>query len=165
MRRGVGALTAGVLLAGCGGSAGSGGATSSISRAPARIDVSSPAFANGGAIPREYTCDGRDVSPPLRWSGVPASARQLYVVMLDRGVPGGTFHHWAIRFPATVRALAAGEVPAGAVVSSNDFGSPGYGGPCPPHGASAHHYVIGLSALRGDTVVAYGTLVGTYARR
>jgi Raf kinase inhibitor-like YbhB/YbcL family protein len=155
-------LTLGLLLAACGGS---NGGAASISANLKQIALTSPAFVAGGPIPREYTCDGRDVSPPLRWSGVPASATQLYLVMLDRSSKQGTFHHWAMRFPPTVRALDAGEVPPGAQLSANDFGRSGYGGPCPPRGDPAHHYLIGMSALAGDTTVAYGALTGTYARR
>jgi Raf kinase inhibitor-like YbhB/YbcL family protein len=130
-----------------------------------KIRVTSPAFASQAPIPRQYTCDGRDVSPPLRWSGVPASATQLSLTMVDPDAPGGIFVHWAMRFAATIRALAAGEVPAGAKVSRNGFGKLGYGGPCPPPGDPAHHYVISLTATAGRSIVGSGTLTGTYARR
>lgn len=161
MRRAAIALTAGLVLAACGGSSHSSTSTS----AGAHLELTSPAFANESSIPRTYTCDGRDISPPLRWSGVPANATQLSLTMVDPDAPGGTFHHWSVRFPATVGALAAGEAPSGAVEGRNDFGSVGYRGPCPPPGASAHHYVITLIALSGGSVVASGTLTGTYARR
>jgi Raf kinase inhibitor-like YbhB/YbcL family protein len=154
-----------LLVAGCGGS--SDGSTST-GGALARINVSSTAFAQGGAIPREYSCDGRDISPPLRWSGVPHGASELTVVMRDPGAPGGVFVHWTVRMPATVGELAAGQVPAGAVQGQNGFGRAGYGGPCPPKGDPPHHYEItvsAVSAVSGGTVVAAGTLFGTYARR
>jgi Raf kinase inhibitor-like YbhB/YbcL family protein len=133
----------------------------------ARINVSSPAFSPGEAIPRQYTCDGRDLSPPLRWSGVPKGASELTLVMRDPDAPGGAFVHWNVRMPATVGGLAAGQVPEGAVQGQNGFGRIGYGGPCPPKGDPPHHYVIMVSALSptaGGTVLATGTLTGTYAR-
>jgi Raf kinase inhibitor-like YbhB/YbcL family protein len=159
------AFATGLVLAGCGGT--TTGATNPT--APlAVINVSSPAFAPGGTIPREYTCDGRDVSPPLRWSGVPKSASELTVVMRDPDAPGGVFVHWNVRMPATVKELATGQVPTGAVQGQNGFGRTGYGGPCPPRGDPPHHYVITVSAVgasSGGTVLATGTLTGTYARR
>ena len=159
------AAAAGLALAGCGAS--SGGSTSTGGTL-ARIRVSSPAFAPGGAIPSQFTCDGRDISPALRWSSVPKGASELTLVMRDPDAPGGAFVHWNVRMPATVRALATGQVPAGAVQGQNGFGRTGYGGPCPPKGDPAHHYVItvsALSAMAGGTVLATGTLTGTYARR
>ena len=139
--------------------------TATVTGSQPRISVTSPAFVSGGPIPRQYTCDGRDVSPPLRWSGVPITATELSLVMVDPDAPGGTFVHWAMRFPATVHALANGQVPADARVSRNGFGKTGYGGPCPPPGAPAHHYVINMTAVAGESIVATGTLTGTYGRR
>ena len=165
MRQTASALAVVLALAACGGS--SAGSTSAPAT-PAAINVSSPAFGNGAAIPREYTCDGRDISPPLRWSGVPAGASVLTLVIRDPQAPGGVFVHWTMRMPATVRSVGAGQVPAGAVQGQNGFGHVGYGGPCPPKGDPPHHYEItvsALSALAGGSMVATGTLVGTYARR
>jgi Raf kinase inhibitor-like YbhB/YbcL family protein len=88
--------------------------------------------------------------------------------MRDPDAPGGVFVHWNVRMPATVRSLTTGHVPAGAVQGQNGFGRTGYGGPCPPKGDPAHHYVItisAVSAMAGGTVLATGTLTGTYARR
>jgi Raf kinase inhibitor-like YbhB/YbcL family protein len=166
MRRAAGALAAGLLIAACGGSGSPRPhpvVTTATGNGP-RINVTSPAFAPGAAIPRQYTCDGRDVSPPLRWSGVPANATQISIVMLDPDAPGGVFHHWGMRFPASVRSVSAGKVPRGAVEGKNDFGTLGYRGPCPPAGP-AHHYVIVVTATSGRSAVAHGTLTGTYARR
>jgi Raf kinase inhibitor-like YbhB/YbcL family protein len=162
------ALVAGVglLLAACGGSSAPRPRPETVTVTPTtpKIRITSPAFASGGPIPRQYTCDGRDVSLPLRWSDVPAKATELLLTMVDPDAPGGLFIHWAMRFPATVHALATGQVPAGARVSRNGFGKTGYGGPCPPRGAPAHHYVINMTAVAGRSIVATGTLTGTYAR-
>src|SRR5437588_779263 len=89
--------------------------------------------AAGGTIPSVYTCSGRDISAPLRWSGVPSGSRELALELIDLDAPGGPFLHWAVaQIPPTVRSLAAGEsVPPGAVAGSNSFGRVGYGGPCP----------------------------------
>jgi Raf kinase inhibitor-like YbhB/YbcL family protein len=88
--------------------------------------------------------------------------------MRDPDAPAGAFVHWTLRMPATVSELATGRVPAGTVQGQNGFGRTGYGGPCPPRGDPAHHYMITVSAISapaGGSVLATGTLVGTYGRR
>jgi Raf kinase inhibitor-like YbhB/YbcL family protein len=114
--------------------------------------LTSPAIPPGGPIPAQYTCDGRDISPPLAWSELPAGTRSLVLVVEDPDAPGGTFRHWAaFDIPPTTSGLAAGYragAPAsGFVQAENDFGKTGYGGPCPPPGAGPHHYVFRLLAL------------------
>jgi Raf kinase inhibitor-like YbhB/YbcL family protein len=120
---------------------------------------------SGGVIPAEFTCQGRDISPPLRLASVPRAARQLDLVMRDPDAPGGSFIHWDLRdiSPSTT-SLAAGQAPRGARAGRNSFGSVGYRGPCPPPG-STHHYVITVTARAGGAVLGVGTLTGTYARR
>jgi len=164
-----------LLLAGCGGSSSKPSSTSSASSsqpspartvttpirvgsAPASITLSSPAFAAGGTIPSVYTCSGRDISPPLRWSGVPSGTRELALELIDADAPGGPFLHWALaHIPPRVRGLAAGEsVPPGTVAGSNSFGKIGYGGPCPTPGAKAHRYVFVLLALRSLSGLSRG---------
>jgi Raf kinase inhibitor-like YbhB/YbcL family protein len=138
--------------------------------------LTSPAFVAGTAIPRTYTCDGRDLPPPLRWSGIPPSARELVLVMRDPDAPGGNFVHWAV---AGIPPTASGLPAKGVVEGRNSFGTVGYRGPCPPAGDKAHHYVLTLSALGGRSglgagfsadqlhtaAVGLATLVGTYRRR
>jgi Raf kinase inhibitor-like YbhB/YbcL family protein len=156
------ALAGALVLAGC--AAGLGG-SNPITPTPARIHVSSPAFAAGGAIPARFTCQGQDISPPLRWSGVPRGARELDVVMRDPDAPGGNFIHWQLAGIApSTRSLAIGQTPPSATVGRNDFGTIGYRGPCPPAGP-AHHYMITVRAKSGAALLGTGTLVGTYARR
>jgi Raf kinase inhibitor-like YbhB/YbcL family protein len=159
--RSAAALGLALALGGCGGLSGS----NPISPARSRIDVSSPAFTSGGAIPSQFTCQGRDISPPLRLSRVPHNARELDLVMRDPDAPGGNFIHWQLTglSPSTTR-LAAGQNPAGAKLGRNSFGTVGYRGPCPPRG-STHHYVITVTARTGAAVLGVGTLTGTYARR
>ena len=149
-----------IVISGCGGSS-----PSSTSGAPKRqLSLSSPAFTAGGTLPRQYTCDGQDVSPPLRWSGVPPGTRTLALVMRDPDAPGGNFIHWRVTGIApTTTAVAAGRLPAGVIQGRNDFGTVGYRGPCPPRG-ERHHYVITLTAIAGRSELAVGSLVGSYAR-
>ncbi|HZU87730.1 MAG TPA: YbhB/YbcL family Raf kinase inhibitor-like protein [Stellaceae bacterium] len=114
--------------------------------------LSSPAFAPGGAIPAQYTCDGADISPPLAWSGTPAGTRSFVLVVADPDAPGGTFRHWAVYdIPAGATGLPAGygaaRPAAGLGEARNDFGRPGYGGPCPPRGGGTHHYHFRLMAI------------------
>jgi Raf kinase inhibitor-like YbhB/YbcL family protein len=113
--------------------------------------LSSPAFPPGGAIPAHYTCDGADISPPLAWSGAPAGTRSFVLVIADPDAPSGIFHHWAIYdIPVGMKSLPAGYGPgrpSGLAEARNDFGEPGYGGPCPPHGGGVHHYHFRLMAI------------------
>jgi Raf kinase inhibitor-like YbhB/YbcL family protein len=145
-----------LLLAACGSSP----------SAPRTLTVTSSAFAPGGAIPAQYTCNGRDVSPPLHWSGVPGDATELTLTMIDHDAPGGGFIHWQLSGVSPgASSLGAGEVPAVGNAGTNSFGTTGYRGPCPPRGEKPHHYVITITALSNDRAVAAGTLTGTYARR
>lgn len=113
----------------------------------------SPAFEEGGEIPRKYTCEGANHSPPFEWTDVPASTRSLLLVCDDPDAPGGIFQHWAAyNIPPDWKSLKEGY---GAETSEkdfqqaiNDFGKPSYGGPCPPRGDKPHHYHFRLSALR-----------------
>jgi Raf kinase inhibitor-like YbhB/YbcL family protein len=151
------AVAAALTLGGCG--------SSGSASHPPQLRVRSPAFDPGAAIPRVYTCDGTDISPPLRWSGVPAQASTLELVMRDPDAPGGNFIHWHLsQIPASTKGLAPGRVPPEAHEGSNSFGSSGYRGPCPPHGDKSHHYMITVTARRGRRALAAGTLTGTYGR-
>jgi len=106
-------------------------------------------FANGETIPRQFTCDGNDVSPALEWSGEPAGTESFALIVDDPDAPSGTWNHWLLwDIPAHVHFLAEGFRP-GAVGSTgkNDFGTPGYGGPCPPKGHGEHRYFFTLHAV------------------
>ncbi len=112
------------------------------------FDLKSPAFGENASIPRTYSCDGPDRSPPLRWSNPPAGAR--------------TWVHWVLyRIPAGTRQLPEGvprrDTVAGAGTQGvNDFKKVGWGGPCPPPG-SAHRYVFTLYALDSELTLPPGT--------
>ena len=142
--------------------------------------LESPAFREGEPIPRKYTTDGENVSPPLRWSGAPAGARSFVIVAEDSDAPSGTFRHWGI-YNVTGTRLPEGDDEA--LTVTNDFGDEGYGGPAPPKGHGSHHYHFRIAALDVDQLptaprtsvadlwnaardhcVAEAELVGTYAR-
>lgn len=139
---------------------------STRAQGPQTITVRSAAFASGGTIPRAYTCDGRDISPPVSWSGIPQDATQLMLIMKDPDAPGGDFIHWQMsELSPRSTGLGAGQVPAVGIAGTNSFGTTGYRGPCPPRGDKPHHYVITVSAIGNDHTLATGILTGTYARR
>jgi Raf kinase inhibitor-like YbhB/YbcL family protein len=113
--------------------------------------ITSSAFGEGELIPRKYTCDARDVSPPLAWTGVPAGAKTLALIADDPDAPMGTWVHWvAYNLPAGVAELPEAtppdpELKGGGRQGRNDFKRFGYGGPCPPSGT--HRYFFKLYAL------------------
>jgi Raf kinase inhibitor-like YbhB/YbcL family protein len=123
------------------------------------LSLSSPSFASNAAIPVRHTCDGDEVSPPLRWSGLPAGTRSLALIVDDPDAPDPaaprvTWVHWLLyNLPATDGGLAEGigaaPLPQGTREGLNDWHRTGYGGPCPPVGR--HRYVHKLYAL--DTVL------------
>ncbi len=151
------------------------------------LQLTSSAFSEGSPIPKRYTCDGEDASPPLKWSGVPHDAKSLALICDDPDAPAGTWVHWVLyNVPASTTELPEG-VPASEVVLGgaqqgvNDFRRVGYGGPCPPRG-SPHRYFFKLyaldielklkpraskqsvvSAMQGH-ILAEGQLMGTYKR-
>jgi Raf kinase inhibitor-like YbhB/YbcL family protein len=147
-RGGVAAATVAILcLVACGDDSPHGLVANSTPLAPESIELRSSAFADGAAMPVDFTCDGRDVSPPLAWSGGP-SAAEYAIVVIDIDAPGGGFSHWVVfGIPGSASSLDEGVLPSGAREGGNDFGSTGYRGPCPPSGSGAHRYVFTLSAV------------------
>jgi len=113
--------------------------------------IISASFEEAGMIPKEYTCDGEDVSPPLEWTGVPGGTRSLALVCDDPDAPAGNWVHWVLfNLPADASGLGAGvppllELANGARQGVNDFRRIGWGGPCPPGGT--HRYYFTLFAL------------------
>jgi Raf kinase inhibitor-like YbhB/YbcL family protein len=122
--------------------------------------LTSPAFSNGGTIPRRYTCDGANVSPALRWTAPPRGTASFSLTVFDPDAPNGGFLHWRVaRLPASTRSLPPGSRLGG----RNGAGRNGYTGPCPPSGT--HHYRFQLRALdRSGKVLATALLVGLYRR-
>lgn len=148
------------------------------------LTVSSTSFPANGPIPVAFSCDGRDAMPALAWSSPPRGTGAQALVVDDPDAPGGTFTHLiAWNMSADSRSIGEGSSPAsdGGQLGKNDFGKPGWSGPCPPKG-TLHHYrfrVVALdrplalgagvaraafdAALSGH-VVAEGVLTGTFQR-
>ena len=151
--------------------------------------LSSSAFSSGAEVPKKFTCDGANLSPPLSWSGAPPGTVSFALIADDPDAPGGTWLHWVLfNVPGTAAALPEALAGSGelrqlgaALQGRNDFGKLGYGGPCPPPGR-AHRYFFRLyaldsslplkagaarreveAAMRGH-VLGEATLMGTYAR-
>jgi hypothetical protein len=155
------------------------------------LQLSSPAFSHQGEIPAGYTCEGQDTSPPLRFSGVPAGAKSLVLIVDDPDAPDPrapktTWVHWVLyNVPPGLSELPEGiapaQLPAGTLEGLNDWKRTGYGGPCPPIGRHRYfHKLYALDALLPDLhapakslveqamsghVLAAAELVGTYERR
>jgi len=114
--------------------------------------LATPAFENGAMIPKKFTCDGPDVSPPLTWTEPPKSTKSFAVIVDDPDAPSGTWVHWVLyEVPADTRELSEGvrkdrQLSNGALQGRNDFGKIGYNGPCPPRGGP-HRYFFKLYAL------------------
>jgi Raf kinase inhibitor-like YbhB/YbcL family protein len=172
-----------LVAAAAGGQLGAQGGASDMA-----LTLRSTAFDAGTPIPQPYTCDGRDMSPPLRWDNVPQGAKGFALVCDDPDAPGGTWVHWVIYgIPGDTRQLPEAVSPDkrlsnGSVQGRNDFGKFGYGGPCPPRG-KPHRYFFRLYALDASLslepglskkallaaiqghVMAEAELHGTYGRR
>lgn len=114
----------------------------------------SSAFPEGGTIPQLHTCEGADLSPALEWSGAPANAKSFVLIMDDPDAPAGTWNHWLLwDIPASAHSLPQGFKPGQTGESgTNDFGKPGYGGPCPPKGHGPHRYFFKLYALDTESL-------------
>jgi hypothetical protein len=150
------------------------------------ITLTSSAFKEGEQIPRQYTCDGVNVSPPLEWTGVPKTAQTLAIIADDPDAPSGTFTHWVLyNLPSETMGMvenvpATEDLKGGGHQGENDFKQMGYGGPCPPSGR--HRYFFKLFALdyelplktgakKADVekameghIIGQGQLMGTYHR-
>ncbi len=156
------------------------------------MQVTSPAFAANGPIPPRFTCEGEDVSPALNWTGVPAGARSLVLIVddpdaPDPAAPTRTWVHWvlynlppdAAGLPEAVR--SATDLPSGTAEGLNDWNRVGWGGPCPPVGRHRYHFrLFALDRLLPDLrtpsraqldqamqghVMAQAVLVGTYQKQ
>ncbi len=113
------------------------------------MNISSPAFADNQAIPKQYTCDGDGINPPLQFSSVPSEAKSLALLVEDPDAPTGTWIHWLMwNIPPTVSQIAENSVPEKAVQGQESSGQNVYGAPCPPSGI--HHYIFTLFALDSE---------------
>ena len=170
------ALTLLVCLVGCGG----GEKLKSLPSAPRQLTVTSPDFPAGGAIPARFSCDGDKARPALRFAGVPASAAELALVVVDPDAGG--YVHWTVfGLPASARDLPSAGLPRGAREGENSGGDRGWTAPCPPSGTHRYEFRLywlrrasGLDAgAKPDDVAdavreragGSGLLVGRYTRR
>jgi hypothetical protein len=154
------------------------------------LSIASGAFVEGGVIPDRHTCEGEDIAPPLTWSGVPAAAQSLVLIVDDPDAPDPeapkmTWVHWILyNIPADVSGLTEGvtaeRLPGGTQEGLNDWKRTGYGGPCPPIGRHRYfHKLYALDTVLQDMgnptkaqleaameghVIARAQLVGTYAK-
>jgi len=154
------------------------------------FNLTSRAFAEGGEIPKRFTCEGEDVSPDLAWADLPAGTRSLVLIVDDPDAPDPAapkmvFDHWLLyNVPADAGALPAAvtreRLPAGTQEGVNSWGRTGYGGPCPPIGRHRYFHRLyaldtrleGLSEPTKDQlllamdghILAHTELVGTYAK-
>src|SRR5437879_3380047 len=162
-----------------------------VEEAAVALTISSPAFESGGEIPRRYTCDGEDISPELRFGGVPQGAKSLVLVVHDPDAPDPKaprmdWVHWTLYdLPPATTALPEGvreaDLPPGTLQGLNDWKRTGWGGPCPPIGR--HRYFFKLYALDAvlpnlgqlsktkleasmkPHVIARAELIGAYQKR
>lgn len=110
------------------------------------MKLKSKDFVDNGNIPSEFTCDGRNISPPLSWEDVPDGTKSFALGVTDPDAPGGTWIHWLIyNISKDLREICRASLPEGAEEVENDFGRKRYGGPCPPSGK--HRYFFTLYAL------------------
>jgi Raf kinase inhibitor-like YbhB/YbcL family protein len=118
------------------------------------MQLESSAFSDDGPIPRRFTCEGEDLSPPLQWSDAPEGTRSFVLLCDDLDAPAGTWHHWAVYdIPIDRIALPDGAGrpgQAGLMQAINDFGRLGYGGPCPPRSDGPHNYHFRVLAVSTD---------------
>ena len=152
--------------------------------------LTSSAFADNGAIPKQYTCEGADMSPPLNWSNAPQGTKSFALIVDDPDAPDPrapkmTWVHWVVEnLPADTQSLPEGAaqrgMPGAAIQGLNDWKRIGYGGPCPPIGRHRYFHKLYaldrvltgldrptkeqlLTAMKGH-VLAEAQLVGTYQK-
>jgi len=154
------------------------------------LTLVSPAFIHGGNIPAIYTCDGKDRSPPLTWTGIPQGTKSLVLIVDDPDAPDPaapkmTWVHWVLyNIPSNTQELkeatASRDLPPGTLEGINDWKRTGYGGPCPPVGSHRYfHKLFALDVVLSDLhkpdkaavekamhghILARAELVGRYER-
>ncbi|HEY7029202.1 MAG TPA: YbhB/YbcL family Raf kinase inhibitor-like protein [Gemmatimonadales bacterium] len=154
------------------------------------LTLTSRAFSNQGSIPAQYTCEGKNVSPPLSWSGVPGETKSLALIVDDPDAPDPAaprtiWTHWVLyNLPAKDGTLPEdakpADLPPGTLEGTNDWKRTGYGGPCPPIGRHRYYFRLfaldivlpelsqptrstALASMQGHVVASY-ELMGTYQK-
>lgn len=143
------------------------------------LKVFSTVFSHNGHLPPEYTCDGKDINPPIEVSDIPDGTKTLALIMEDPDAPRGTFDHWIVWNIPPNEAIAEETNPG--ISGLNDFGKAGYGGPCPPSGVHRYFFRVFaldvkldlpagtdkqtlLDAMHGH-ILATGEIMGLYQRK
>ncbi len=153
----------------------------------ATIKLESSAFKESEMIPSQYTCDGKNISTPIKWSGIPEGTKSIALITDDPDAPMGDWVHWIIyNIPPTINHLEENiphdkKLKNGTIQGINDFRKNGYGGPCPPSGT--HRYYFKIYALdlileensnmtkrmlldkMKNHILAEGQLMGKYKRK
>lgn len=143
-----------------------------------QLKVSSPAFGHETAIPKQYTCDGVNISPPLDIDQIPEEAQCLALIVDDPDAPSGTWVHWLVWNIPVTHSLKENEIHG--IQGTNDFNEQQYGGPCPPSGTHRYFFkVYALNALldlppdtrkpeleeaMSEHIIGFGELIGLYQR-
>jgi Raf kinase inhibitor-like YbhB/YbcL family protein len=142
--------------------------------APSHFRLTAPDFVASGRVTPAHVfngmgCTGQNISPALQWANAPAGTRSFAVTMYDPDAPTGSgWWHWVMyNIPASTMSLAAGagngrNAPSGSAQGMTDFGTKGYGGPCPPVGNKPHHYHITVFALKVDKLDVPGNATSAY---
>jgi Raf kinase inhibitor-like YbhB/YbcL family protein len=143
------------------------------------LRVTSPMFEKNGLIPMRYTCDGKDVNPPVTITNIPKSTKSLVLIVDDPDAPMGTWDHWVVWNIAPTQIIEENSVPGTEGV--NSFRKHSYGGPSPPSGT--HRYFFRVYALDTNLdlhsnsrkkdvkramkghILAQGEVIGLYKRR
>ena len=150
--------------------------------AAASISIASPAFQSGAEIPAKFTCNGANVNPELKISGVPNQATSLVLIVDDPDAPRGLFTHWIVwNLDLKTTDIAENSAPADGIQGTNDFGKRNYGGPCPPSGTHRYFFKVfaldtklelkpsarraELDAAMKGHVLAQGELMGRYSHK
>ncbi|MFD2518734.1 YbhB/YbcL family Raf kinase inhibitor-like protein [Salinimicrobium flavum] len=146
--------------------------------AVSRLTVESPAFDHEQMIPQKYTCDGEDINPPLKITGIPPEAESLVIIVEDPDAPNGIWDHWLVWNIPPSETIAENTLPGDEGI--NSFGRHDYGGPCPPSGT--HRYFFKVYALKTSlnlkegakkqvlenamkkNIIAEGELIGLYSK-
>jgi len=117
------------------------------------MELKSQDITHNQSLPAVHTCDGKDVSPQLSWSGAPEGTKSFALTCIDPEAPMGDFMHWLIYdIPVNAKSFSrVGPIPAGAKEVVNDFGKTSYGGPCPPSGT--HRYFFTIYALKTENLL------------
>ncbi len=142
------------------------------------LNVISVAFSQGGHIPKKYSCEGEDINPPLKISGLPEETKTLAIIVEDPDAKHGTFDHWLVWNISPNEPIAENSVPG--ISGRNSFGKTGYGGPCPPSGSHRYFFKVyaldsRLDILSGsdkktlqeamqEHIIGYGELMARYSK-